>query len=152
MDFDFQISTGSNVPIYRQILDQVRSAVAGGRLEVGDRLPSVRGLAERLLVNHNTVAKAYSDLARDGVIESRHGLGVFIARRRPIYTKAERTRRLAAALEAFVSEALLLDFSGDEIRRALDEKLGEMIGGTDDKRRPDPVARPAAFQASKGSP
>ncbi len=128
MELALQISTGSSVPIYRQIVDQVRCAVAGGQLHVGDRLPSVRALAERLLVNHNTVAKAYSDLLRDGVIESRHGLGVFITRRRPIYTKAERTRRLEAALEAFVSEALVLDFSGDEIEQALRKKLKEPNG------------------------
>ena len=128
MKFDLQISTGSSVPIYRQIVDQVRCAVAAGTLGVGDRLPPVRALADRLVVNHNTVAKAYSDLARDGVIESRHGLGVFVARRRPMYTKAERVRRLEAALEAFVSEALVLDFDADEIEQALRRKLGESNG------------------------
>jgi len=126
MPVDFQISTGGTVPIYRQIIDQVRRGVTNGDLAVGDRLPSVRGLAERLLVNHNTVARAYNELVRDGVIESRHGRGVFIAKRRNIYTKAERTRRLEAALEAFVNEALLLDFDGDEIRQAVEVKLREL--------------------------
>ncbi len=123
MGLDLQIATGSSVPIYRQIVDQVRRAVAGGELAVGDRLPAVRTLAEQLLVNHNTVAKAYNNLIRDGVIESRHGLGVFVAKRRSIYTKAERVRRLATALDAFVSEALVLDFSDDEIQQALQRKL-----------------------------
>src|ERR1700757_115206 len=117
MAFDLNISTGSSVPIYRQIVDQVRCAVAAGALTVGDRLPSVRALAERLLVNHNTVAKAYNDLIRDGVIESRQGLGGVGARRRAIYTKAERNRRLDAALDAFLSEALVLDFSREEIQQ-----------------------------------
>jgi GntR family transcriptional regulator len=128
MAFRVQISTGSSVPIYRQIVDQVRSAVAGGELAVGDRLPGVRTLAERLLVNHNTVAKAYSDLVRDGVVEPRPGLGAFVAKRRPIYTKTERVRRLDAALETLVSEALLLDFTADEIHEALARKL-ENAGG-----------------------
>jgi GntR family transcriptional regulator len=123
MGLDLTIATGSSLPIYRQIVDQVRSAVANGQLAVGDRLPSVRTVAERLVINHNTVAKAYNDLARDGVIESRHGLGVFVAKHRPIYTKTERTRRLETALDAFVSEARFLDFSGDEIRQAVEEKL-----------------------------
>ena len=127
MPFDFNIATGSSVPIFRQIVDQVRCAMANGSLAVGDRLPSVRALAERLLVNHNTVAKAYNDLIRDGVIESRQGLGVFAAKRRTIYTKAERTRRLDAALETFLSEALLLDFTSEEIRLALDRKLEATI-------------------------
>ena len=91
MAVDFQISIGSTVPIYRQIIDRVRRGVTNGDLAVGDQLPSVRALAERLLVNHNTVAKAYQVLVRDGVIESRHGRGVFITKRRNIYTKAERT-------------------------------------------------------------
>lgn len=127
MAFDLNIATGSSVPIFRQIVDQVRCAVSNRTLAVGDRLPSVRALAERLLVNHNTVAKAYNDLIRDGVIESRHGLGVFVARRRSIFTKAERTRRLDAALDTFISEALVLDFSNDEIRLALERKLEAAI-------------------------
>lgn len=130
MSLDLQISTGSNVPIYRQIVDQVRSAVANGRLDVGDKLPSVRVLAERLLINPNTVAKAFQDLLQDGVIESRHGLGAFVARRRPIYTKAERTRRLESALDSFLSEALVLDFSGEEIQQAIQKKLETLRGNS----------------------
>jgi GntR family transcriptional regulator len=128
MAFDLEISTGGSVPIFRQIVDQVRSAVAGGRLAVGDKLPSVRTLADRLLINPNTVAKAYHDLLRDGVIESRHGLGAFVAKRRSIYTKTERARRLAAALDTFVSEALVLDFNAGEIEEALRKKLQETNG------------------------
>lgn len=127
MAFDVTIATGNSVPIFRQIVDQVRCAVANGTLAVGARLPSVRALAERLLVNHNTVAKAYNDLIRDGVIESRQGLGVFVASRRSIFTKAERSRRLAAALDTFLSEALVLDFSSEEIRLALERKLEAAI-------------------------
>ena len=79
-------------------------------------------------MNHNTVARAYNELVRDGMIESRHGRGVFIAKRRNIYTKAERTRRLEAALEVFLNEALLLDFGSDEIRQAVEAKLKELDG------------------------
>ncbi|MBT4866317.1 MAG: GntR family transcriptional regulator [Planctomycetaceae bacterium] len=128
MAVDFQISIGSTVPIYRQIIDGVRRGVTNGELAVGDQLPSVRALAERLLVNHNTVAKAYQALVRDGVIESRHGRGVFVAKRRNIYTKAERHRRLDAALQAFVGEALLLDFDDAEIRQAVEKKLNDANG------------------------
>ncbi len=128
MALDLHISTGSTNPIYRQIVDQVRRAVVCGELAVGDQLPSVRALAERLLVNHNTVAKAYVELVRDGVIESRHGRGVFVAKKRSIYTKAERNRRLETVLDAFVSEAVILDFDDDEIRRAIERKLKELNG------------------------
>lgn len=128
MALDFQISTGGAVPIYRQIIDQIRRSVTNGELAIGDQLPSVRALAERLLVNHNTVAKAYQVLVRDGVIESRHGRGVFITKRRNIYTKAERSRRLEAALQMFVSEALLLDFDDAEIQQAVERKLIDVNG------------------------
>lgn len=128
MALDFQISTGGAVPIYRQIIDQIRRSVTNGELAIGDQLPSVRALAERLLVNHNTVAKAYQVLVRDGVIESRHGRGVFITKRRNIYTKAERSRRLEAALQVFVSEALLLDFADAEIQQAVERKLIDVNG------------------------
>ena len=124
--FDIHITTGSGTPIYRQIVDQVRLAAATGALAPGEPLPSVRSLAERLLVNPNTVAKAYGDLVRDGVLESHHGLGFFVARRRQVYSRAERRRRLQQALDAFVNEAVFLDFSADEIRQAVKEKLDDL--------------------------
>lgn len=130
MAIEIQITTGGTVPIYRQIMDQVRRGIAGRTLETGDQLPSVRALAERLLVNHNTVAKAYNELVRDGVIESRHGKGVFIAANRQVYTKAEQKRRLEQALDSFISEALLLQLSHDEIREAFDRRLRELNGGS----------------------
>ena len=123
MVFDVIISTGSNVPIYRQIVDQVRRAIASGDLAVGDQLPSVRVLAERLLVNHNTVAKAFNELVRDGVLESRHGLGAFVAQRRNVYSNAERKRRLDAAIATLTSEAVLLDFSREELLEAVARNL-----------------------------
>jgi len=123
---EIQISTGSSVAIYRQIMDQIRRGVLRGDLKHGDRLPSVRALAEKLLVNHNTVAKAFNELVRDGVIESHHGRGVFVAKKRQVYTRAEQKRRLDAALETFLSQAVLFDFSGDEIRAALNRKLKQL--------------------------
>jgi GntR family transcriptional regulator len=125
-DFHVRITTGSGVPIYRQIVDQVRLAVATGALVAGDAVPSVRGLAERLLINFNTVAKAYGDLVRDGVLESLQGKGYFVAQKRQVYSKAERLRRLRQALDAFVREAVFLDFTDDEIRKAVDDKLAEL--------------------------
>lgn len=75
MAFCFQISIGSDSPIYRQLSEQVRLAVATGKLAMGDPLPSVRALAEELVINPNTVARAYAELARDGLIEARPGRG-----------------------------------------------------------------------------
>ena len=125
MSLDFRISTGSTTPIYRQLIDQIRVAALRGRLAQGDQLPSVRALAVRLVINPNTVARAYGELARDGVIESQRGKGYFVARKRQVYAKAERRRRLSVLLEALVSEAALMDFSEDEVVAALRERLRE---------------------------
>src|SRR5262245_25070228 len=89
-------------------------------------MPSVRSVAERLVVNVTTVIQAYGELVRDGVLESRRGLGFFVAKKRQVYSKAERLRRLRQPLDAFIREAVFLDFTDDEIRRAVDDKLAEL--------------------------
>jgi GntR family transcriptional regulator len=124
--FHITITTGSGTPIYRQIIEQVRLGVATGTLATGDALPSVRSLAEQNLVNANTVVKAYAELVRDGVLESHHGKGFFVAEKRQVYSKAERLRRLRQALDAFVHEAVFLDFTADEIRQVVNEKLADL--------------------------
>src|SRR3974377_914496 len=88
--FHINLITGSGTPIYRQIIEQVRLGVATGALVAGDAMPSVRTLAEQNLVNPNTVVKAYSELVRDGVLESHHGKGFFVAEKRQVYSRAER--------------------------------------------------------------
>ena len=123
MAFAISIVTGSDLPIYKQIVDQVCRAIAAGQLEPGDQLPSVRALAEQIVINPNTVRKSYSDLIREGVLESQHGKGVFVARRRTVYTKAERARRIDAVLEALVSNGMYLGFTAEELHEALERKL-----------------------------
>ena len=123
MEFEISIATGSDVPIYRQIVDQVCRAIATGELAPGAQLPSVRALAEQLVINPNTVRKTYADLIREGILESHQGKGVFVARRRTVYTKAERARRIDAALEAFVNEGMYLGFTPEELHEALTRKL-----------------------------
>ena len=124
--FQFKITTGSGTPIYRQIVEQVRLGVATGVLAPGDAMPSVRSLAEQHVVNPNTVVKAYAELVRDGVLESHHGKGFFVAEKRQVYSRAERLRRLRQALDAFVHEAVFLDFTAEQIRQVVDEKLDDL--------------------------
>src|SRR5690242_13548560 len=124
--FHITITTGSGTPIYRQIVEQVRLGVATGALAPGDALPSVRALAELHVINANTVVKAYAELVRDGVLESHHGKGFFVAEKRQIYSKAERLRRLRQAVDAFVHEAVFLDFTADEIHQVVNDKLAEL--------------------------
>lgn len=129
MALEITITPAGPAPIYRQIVDQVRHAVAVGIYRPGDALPSVRCLAERLVINPNTVVKAYGALVRDGLIESRQGRGYFVAERRQVYSEAERARRLDLALGALLSEALALGFAPGEIRAALEHKLARLPGG-----------------------
>ncbi len=110
-----QITTGGKIPIYRQVVDQIRSSIGAGKLNVGDPLPSVRALAKELVVNPNTIAKAYTALVSDGAIESQQGRGYFVAQRREIFTKKERNRRLEEAIGPFVAEAVTLGFDESEI-------------------------------------
>ncbi len=121
------ISAGSPQSIYRQISDQIRRLVASNKLAVGDAVPSVRQLAKDLVINPNTVAKAYAELVRDGVLESQQGRGYFVARRKSIFTKAERLRRLDEALDLAVSQAITLDFTPDEISERLQLRLEKLL-------------------------
>ena len=115
MRVPLSITPGSQTPLYRQIVEQVCAAALDGRLRDDEPLPSVRALAEQLLINPNTVARAYSELAREGIIESRPGRGMFLSERRRIYSAAERTRRMEQAAATLVSEAFVLGYSPEEI-------------------------------------
>ena len=110
-----QITTGGKIPIYRQIIDQMRSSTAVGKIGVGEPLPSVRGLAAELVINPNTIAKAYAVLVNDGVIESQQGRGYFVAKQREIFTKRERQRRLDEVIGPFVAEAVTLGFDQQQL-------------------------------------
>jgi GntR family transcriptional regulator len=130
------ILTGSDTPIYKQITDQIRLAVATGKLAVGDQLPSVRALAEETVVNPNTVARAYADLARDGLIESRAGRGVFVTRKRRIFTREEGRRRLEPLIDGLIGEAMAMDFTRDELQDAFEKKLARWKSEPESKAKP----------------
>ena len=89
----FRPNASSGVPIYLQLMEQVKHAIETGALRVGDQLPGIRPLAEELVINPNTVAKAYRELEHDGVIELRHGAGAFV-------TGAAREKKLTDRLRA----------------------------------------------------
>jgi GntR family transcriptional regulator len=105
-----QIVTGDPRPITRQISDSITRMIAGGDLQPGDALPSVRGLAQQLSINPNTVAKAYAELTAAGWLLARAGTGLFVAEQRQRLSSAERERRLDAAVDRFVSDVIGLDY------------------------------------------
>jgi GntR family transcriptional regulator len=104
------VSPGDPRSITRQITDGIRMAIASGELPVGAQLPSVRGLALQLTINPKTVAKAYDELAGEGWLHARQGLGLFVAAPRQRLSDGERERRLALAVEAFGAEVVGLDY------------------------------------------
>lgn len=117
------IATGDTRPINRQIVDGVRRLIASGELPVGAALPSVRGLAQQLSINPNTVAKAYGELTLEGWVESRAGLGLFVLQPRQLLSDAERERRLGEAVDRFTGDVIGLGYSGAEV---LDRVAGEL--------------------------
>jgi GntR family transcriptional regulator len=136
MPLDIVIITGSATPIYRQISDQICRAVATGQLVPGEQMPSVRALAEQLVINPNTVARTYAHLIREGVLEAQKGKAVFVARRRAVFAKAERLRRLDAVLEALVNEGIHLGFTSQELCEALERKLRQVIPSSESGATP----------------
>ncbi|MGI4844828.1 MAG: GntR family transcriptional regulator [Janthinobacterium lividum] len=109
------IATGDTRPINRQIVDGVRRLIASGELPVGAALPSVRGLAQQLSINPNTVAKAYGELTLEGWVESRAGLGLFVLPPRQLLSDAERERRLGEAVDRFTGDVIGLGYSDAEV-------------------------------------
>ncbi|HEY5801468.1 MAG TPA: GntR family transcriptional regulator [Burkholderiaceae bacterium] len=118
-----QIATGDPRPINRQIVDGVRRLIASGELAVGAALPSVRGLAQQLTVNPNTVAKAYSELTAEGWLDARAGLGLFVATPRQRLSDEERGRRLDDAVQRFVGDVIALDYPPATIAARVEAEL-----------------------------
>ena len=118
-----QIATGDPRPINRQIVDGVRRMIASGELPVGAALPSVRGLAQQLTINPNTVAKAYSELSAEGWLDARAGLGLFVATARQRLSDDERAHRLDDAVQRFVGDVIGLDYPANAV---LDRVAGEL--------------------------
>ncbi len=111
-------------PLFQQLVSAVKHAVAVGAMAPGDRLPSVRELARELVVNPNTVARAYQALETEGVTRSRRGSGTFIADRRVTLRDDERRRRFREGLDALLSDAVHLGLSEPDVRGEIDEAIG----------------------------
>src|SRR5947208_15850404 len=112
---EFRIESSSRVPIYRQLVGQIREAVARGRLKPDERLPSVRDLSRQLVINPNTVARVYTELEREGILNTRPGLGVFVAQPRTDLTKRARKDRLVALVDGLLTETVHMGFTADEL-------------------------------------
>src|SRR5947207_13766881 len=113
------ISTNDGVPIYQQIVNQVKHLVAAGRLAAGDEVPPIRVLAGELLVNPNTVARAYLELERDGVVSKRHGAGTDVSDAGSPLARRERMKILADRIAGLRAEAGNMNMQQNELMRVL---------------------------------
>jgi len=118
----FQIDPKSGVPFYRQIIDQVKSAMATGRLAPGDRLPTVRQLAVDLSINPNTVSRAYTELELTGLVETQMGSGTYISQKKVTRDEVERRRLLDQVCQEFLSRASSYGFTLADILENLKQR------------------------------
>ena len=117
-----QISISDGVPIYQQIVSQVRYLIAAGRLQPGEELPPIRVLAVQLTLNPNTVARAYLELERAGIVTKRHGSGTYVSETRSTMAQREKTKILAKRADALLAEARHLDVETCEVIKLLRER------------------------------
>jgi len=121
--FQFALDLHSGVPVYRQLIDQVRSGVASGSLTAGDQLPTVRQLAVDLAINPNTVMRAYRELELGGLLETHQGTGTFISDKKLEKKSAERERQLVQMAGEFAARAGAAGFSLEDVIDRLRELL-----------------------------
>ncbi len=116
------ITAQNGVPIYLQIVQQVKMLVASGRLSVGEELPAIRVLAEQLVVNPNTVARAYRELESAGMVEKRRTAGTYVAEQNSPLAKRERTKILVERIDQLLAEAEHLTIPLDEIIKLIGQR------------------------------
>ena len=124
----FDVRQDSTVPIYEQIVNQVIFSIASGTLEVGEMIPSVRELAPKLYVHPNTVARAYQELERLGVVVSRRGKGMEVTTNAPELCRAERQKRVRNRIREALREAASSALSPEDIRQLVEEELFRVHG------------------------
>ena len=123
---DLRVSPSSGVPIYLQLMEQIKHAVDVGAIREDEQLPTIRKVAEELAMNPNTVARAYRELEREGVIEVRHGSGAFVAAPRTTSARIARIRKAGEALRHAIEKGTTLGLSEEELRRVFEDELSRL--------------------------
>jgi GntR family transcriptional regulator len=120
----FRLNASSGVPLYLQLMEQVKHAIETGALRQGDRLPTIRALAQELVMNPNTVVRAYRELEHEGIVELRHGLGVFVSD--SVEERHKLMRKAQSVVQSAVERLLSLGATEEEIRRLFEAELSGM--------------------------
>jgi GntR family transcriptional regulator len=122
LTIELRLDLTSGVPFYRQIIDQVKSSIATGELEPGDRLPTVRQLAVELSINPNTVSRAYTELELTGLVETQMGSGTFVGQREVTRDDLERRRILDQLCQEFLSKVSTHGFTLADVLSNLEQR------------------------------
>lgn len=128
-----RLNPSSGTPLYVQLVERLKHSIATGTIRGGEQLPSVRRMAEDLLINPNTVVRAYRDLESEGIVELRHGSGVFV--RESIAGRAEVMKKAEPIVRSTVDRLESLDLTEDEIRRLTENELALRRTARERKRR-----------------
>lgn len=135
----FHIRAESGEPIYIQLIRQIKHAVTSGILNPGDKMPTVRELATQLVINPNTVARAYREMVREGVLKSTHGQGggTFVKMEPQPFLHVERERRLKPFIEQLVAEAQVLGISDENLLRQVEKAINKAAAGRNKSEKSD---------------
>ncbi len=128
-----RLGATSGTPLYVQLVERLKHSIATGTIKAGEQLPSVRKMAEDLVINPNTVVRAYRDLESEGIVELRHGLGVFV--RESVAGRPNVMRKAEPIMESAVDRLESLDLSEDEIRRLLENELALRRAAKETRKR-----------------
>ena len=132
---NLRINFSSGVPIYLQLMEQIKHAVDTGAIRQGEQLPTIRKIAEELTMNPNTAARAYRELEHEGVIEVRHGSGAYVAEPKTSSAKAARIRSAGEVLRHAMEKGIALGLSESELRRVFENQLSRLLDDTTAARR-----------------
>jgi GntR family transcriptional regulator len=121
------ISTADGVPIYQQIVNQIKYLVSSGRLTAGEELPPIRTLAEKLVINPNTVARAYRELESAGIVEKRRTAGTYVSDQGSPLARRERLKILTERIDALLAEARQMDIAFEEIVKLAERRHAAML-------------------------
>jgi len=120
----FRVNPATGLPLYIQLMEQIRHGIETGALKAGDQLPTIRKVAEDLVMNPNTVVRAYRELQHEGIIELRHGSGAYISE--SVGNRTRVTHKAQSIVQSAVERLAQLGLTADEMRRLFDNELAQV--------------------------
>ncbi len=128
----FRVHASSGTPVYLQIMEQIRHAIETGAIQAGEQLPTMRKLAVELVINPNTVIRAYRELEREGIVEVRHGAGAFVSQ--AVASRAKISHKAQSVMQSAIERLAAAGLTEDEIRRLMENELAQLRAGEGARR------------------